>query len=118
MLIFYSLWQHANKKFGRKKPDILSISNATFSSPHDRSIFVSKNIVFILINNCFPIMLLLLIYFHSSDSIDPTQKEELLDMIAGVQCHRMNEQRAAVPFLPGQFFNFNFINSIIDYFDY
>jgi len=52
-------------------------------------------------------MLFLLIYFHSSDSIDPTQKEELLDMIAGVQCHRMNEQRAAVPFLPGQFVSFS-----------
>jgi len=29
------------------------------------------------------------------------QKDELLDLIAGVQSHRMNEQRAAVPFLPG-----------------
>ena len=38
---------------------------------------------------------------NSNESIDPSQKEELLDMIAGVQGHRMNEQRAAVPFLPG-----------------
>ena len=29
------------------------------------------------------------------------QKDELLDIIAGVQGHRMNEQRATVPFLPG-----------------
>lgn len=31
----------------------------------------------------------------------PKQKEDLLDMIAGVQGHRLNEQRAAFPFLPG-----------------
>lgn len=29
------------------------------------------------------------------------QKDDLMDLIAGVQGHRMNEQRAAVPFLPG-----------------
>jgi hypothetical protein len=29
------------------------------------------------------------------------QKEQLIDMIAGVQSHRMNEQRASAEFLPG-----------------
>ena len=34
-------------------------------------------------------------------SLDPVQKEQLIDMIAGVQSHRMNEQRASAEFLPG-----------------
>ena len=35
-------------------------------------------------------------------SLDPIQKEQLIDMIAGVQSHRMNEQRASAEFLPGE----------------
>ena len=38
----------------------------------------------------------------SMASLDPIQKEELIDMIAGVQSHRMNEQRASAEFLPGK----------------
>jgi hypothetical protein len=42
---------------------------------------------------------------ESADSFGPVQKEQLIDMIAGVQSHRMNEQRASAAFLPGTFFD-------------